>query len=40
MTGRMVVRLVALAARLSAAFRQSRLRLSRDMSRGGLAAID
>jgi hypothetical protein len=40
MIGRMILRLEALAARLSAAFRQSRLRLARHTSRRGLAAID
>jgi hypothetical protein len=36
----MVVRLAALAAELCAAFRQSRMRLSRHVGRCGLAAID
>jgi hypothetical protein len=40
MTARMAFRVLTLAATLSAAFRQSRVRLSRRISRGGLAAID
>jgi hypothetical protein len=36
----LVSRLLALAASLSAAFAQSRLRLSRHMGRCGLAAMD